>query len=46
MSVWRILMDVSRYAQTLLEVIPALVTLAIAWQVTVVIAMVSKFNGI
>ena len=47
MSVWRILMDASRYAQILLEVIPALVILAITWQVIIVNAMVrlSKFNG-
>ena len=39
-------MDASRYAQILLEIIPALVTLAIAWQVIIVNAMVrlSKFN--
>jgi uncharacterized membrane protein YuzA (DUF378 family) len=35
-------MDASRYVQTLLEVIYVLVTLAIVWQVTIVIAMVSK----
>ena len=41
-----ILMDANRYVQTPLEVIPVLVTLAIAWQVTVVDAMVSVLNGI
>jgi hypothetical protein len=38
-------MDASRYVQTLLGVIYVLVTLAIAWQVTIVTAMVCKFNG-
>ena len=38
-------MDANRYVQTPLEVIPVLATLAIAWQVTVVDAMVS-LNGI
>ncbi len=35
-------MDASRYAQTLLEVIRVLALLAIAWQVIIVTAMVSK----
>ncbi len=42
MNAWRIPMDASRYAQTLLEVIRVLALLAIACQVIIVTAMVSK----
>ena len=41
MSVVMTLMDANKYVQTPLEVIPVPVTMAIAWQVTVVNATVS-----
>ena len=44
MSVLKTLMDANSYAQTPLEVIPVLATLAIVWQATIADAMVSLNN--